>query len=649
MLLQAFSSIVLLGSLVASAAAPGFQLGAQYSEWAPAVSAIGTDSTGALYLLSFCQVSAATGAVTSQCVTKLSPDGKTITWQNTLGFGLGGAGTAMAVDPNGGVYVIPGVQISDPTVYIAKLAADGTGFAWKMAASSAIVGNPAVAADSQGRTYVGGTIGPYSQASVIIRVNAAGTAVDYTAQVPGGVVTSIAADGTGGAFVTGIGTAPFLARITPDGTVAFNTVLPATPLSPWSVATDPNGNAVVCGTNESGIVVLRFNSAGAVTLSSVVGSTTADSLGGYDFALDAAGNAYVTSSSYTESGGPYLIPLKNSLATCSSGEWLSVLAPDGSVLQTTYTPPGGGQLPLEAPFIAIGANSSVFLVHWAASSLSPTQAGPFANNTSIPYYIWNLSPNANAQTFPLACLGNSATYLTGPVAPGGFVTLYGSGLGPQQGVQLQASIETPFPARAAGVEVTFDGTPAPLLWVQDGQINVVAPWSLTPGRSTNVCVSYNAVKTNCLSWPVAATAPAVFTVDGVHAAALNQDGSVNSFSNPAPQGSIVTVFATGLGPIAPPQADGTLVGLPLPTNVLPITAGFTVADQPVGATTFNPFDVTYAGPAPYLVAGASQINFKIGPPANQNYPDTYAGQPNINVFLPSAGTQAFAVYVLFAR
>jgi uncharacterized protein (TIGR03437 family) len=106
--------------------------------------------------------------------------------------------------------------------------------------------------------------------------------------------------------------------------------------------------------------------------------------------------------------------------------------------------------------------------------------------------------------------------------------------------------------------------------------------------------------------------------DGVHALALNQDRSVNSASNPAAVGSIVSVFATGLGPIAPPLADGTLVGFPLPTNVLPISVGFTVGNPPFGATISNRFEVTYAGPAPYLVTGTSQINFKLGPPANQN-------------------------------
>jgi hypothetical protein len=48
--------------------------------------------------------------------------------------------------------------------------------------------------------------------------------------------------------------------------------------------------------------------------------------------------------------------------------------------------------------------------------------------------------------------------------------------------------------------------------------------------------------------------------------------------------------------------------------------------------------VTYAGPAPYLVAGTSQINFSLG--KNQGDLYTYNGQANIYL-----GSQPFAVYV----
>src|SRR5208337_3916631 len=112
---------------------------------------------------------------------------------------------------------------------------------------------------------------------------------------------------------------------------------------------------------------------------------------------------------------------------------------------------------------------------------------------------------------------------------------------------------------------------APLLWVQSSQINAVVPWSLTPGTNTQICFSAGGTQANCLTWPLAQTAPAVFTAaDGMHAAALNQDESINSATNPAAPGSIVSVFAAGLGPVSPAQADGALVGFPLPSNILPV-------------------------------------------------------------------------------
>jgi uncharacterized protein (TIGR03437 family) len=190
------------------------------------------------------------------------------------------------------------------------------------------------------------------------------------------------------------------------------------------------------------------------------------------------------------------------------------------------------------------------------------------------------------------------------------VSLFGNGLGPQQGIQTQATLQSPFPTQAGNVEVTFDGKPAPLIWVQDAQINAVAPWSLTPGQTTQVCVSYQNMKTNCLTVPVAQTSPGVFTIDGVHAAALNQDGTINSADHPAPVGSIISAWATGLGPIDPAQGDGTLVGFPLPTNTAQVAVQ-AIAVIIGRGTTVTPFAVTYAGPAPFLVAGTSQINFQV--------------------------------------
>lgn len=52
------------------------------------------------------------------------------------------------------------------------------------------------------------------------------------------------------------------------------------------------------------------------------------------------------------------------------------------------------------------------------------------------------------------------------------------------------------------------------------------------------------------------------------------------------------------------------------------------------ACNWVPFAVEYAGPAPYLVAGASQINFQAA---------NYAGA--IYLILPSGLSQGFQIYV----
>jgi uncharacterized protein (TIGR03437 family) len=616
MRVRAVLCLALLSATGAMAASSGFLLGADYSEWIPIVTQIATDGSGALYMLSDC--------VASNCVTELSADGKAILWQTDLGF----AAYAMAVDSTGGVYVIPNFQTADTSVYVAKLSADGTGLAWKTAIGSVVPNDTAaIAIDAESRTYLVGECADNSAVACVVRLNAEGSADDYTARVAG-YANSIAIDGSGAAFVAGPG---FLARLAPDGDAGFYSTTPPA-LVGWStVAVDANGNAAVLisALDNGSSVLQRYDSTGAVTSSNTVAG---------DFpgvALDGAGNAYVVGASYHQ-----LHPVRNSLAQCGT-EFLSVYAPDGTLLQTTYIP--GAMAHYLGPPVATGPNSMVFVTVSADSTFTPSQAGPLPAVSGV--LLWRLSPNPNAETVPLACAGNAASFGEGPLAPGELVTLFGNGLGPEQGVQSQATFESPFPTQAANVEVTFDGTPAPLLWVQDSQINAVAPWSLTPGQDTQICVTYNGAKANCLSWPVAQAAPGVFTVDGVHAAAVNQDGTINSANNPAPPGSIVSVWATGLGPITPPQADGTLVGLPLPINAIEPVEAWSPAPpfEPchpgvgvVSCQTYTQFAVTYAGPAPFLVAGASQINFQyVGS----------AGGGAMVVTVPTAVSPGFQIYV----
>jgi len=167
------------------------------------------------------------------------------------------------------------------------------------------------------------------------------------------------------------------------------------------------------------------------------------------------------------------------------------------------------------------------------------------------------------------------------------------------------------------------------------QINAIAPWSLPTGQTVQICVTYNGNTTNCLARPVLGFHPGVFTTDGTYAAALNQDGTPNTAANPAPVGSTVSIFATGLGAVTPPEADGAIVGTPLPADVLPAEVYWLGSDLFVGLIVFQ-LDVTYAGPAPFEVAGASQINFVV---EGSNIFSLQVGPPSIGMLIQPGGSR----------
>ncbi len=347
---------------------------------------------------------------------------------------------------------------------------------------------------------------------------------------------------------------------------------------------------------------MRFNPQGSAVL--FAENLPAASVTGLQ--VDSAGDTYVgalvTSSNY---------PVKNSLTACSAGtsQALTVFDPNGNILQSTYLP-GILAAPGPLPFVLALAGFNVDLVGLPGQGYAATQQVNGSSQGSI--FLTQLDPNRDAKTVALVCVENAASFDNTAISPGEIVTLFGTGLGPANGVNPPVTLASGFPMEFAGVKVTFNGLPGPLVYVQGDQINAIAPWSLAAGQAVPVCVTYNDVTTNCVSTPVLEAHPGVFTVDGLYAAALNQDGTVNSASNPAHFKTIVSVFATGLGAIGPAQPDGSIVGFPLPDNLLPVTAYTFLGSNPPLAV---PLTVYYAGPAPFEVAGVSQINVSLGTPA----------------------------------
>jgi uncharacterized protein (TIGR03437 family) len=151
--------------------------------------------------------------------------------------------------------------------------------------------------------------------------------------------------------------------------------------------------------------------------------------------------------------------------------------------------------------------------------------------------------------------------------------------------------------------------------VQAGKITAIAPYEISGKASTTIGVRYNGRTSAGIMQQVAATAPGIFTVDGSQAAALNQNGSYNGpacpagqtcSTEPAPIGTIVSIFGTGEGLVSPLPPTGSITAstAPYPAIVAPVVVK--VDGVPLDAA-----DVLYAGPAPALAAGVIQINFRI--------------------------------------
>lgn len=199
----------------------------------------------------------------------------------------------------------------------------------------------------------------------------------------------------------------------------------------------------------------------------------------------------------------------------------------------------------------------------------------------------------NAATPPtLACVtGGAIRVVTGAISPGQIITLLGSGFG------------------SANTEVYVNSIKAPLLYLSPLQINAVVPYEgLTTGQTATIEVRPASGAAMQLSTAVRPAAVELFTLDasGVGpSAAFNQDSTLNTQDNPAPVGSIVVLYGTGIGATNPASVTGATAALvpPFAQPLLRTTAR-------IGG---NPCEVLYSGAAPGLINGAAQFNLRVPP------------------------------------
>lgn len=556
--------------------------------------------------------------------------------------------------PAGGLPVTPEayskVPSGDQSAFVCKLnGADGTAvFCTYLNSNQLTIAG--IAADANGDVYIlagqsspqvpttPGALSLGNQTIVLLKLDPTGTHLLYAAALGGSGgdgPLALSVDGTGNAYVLGATSSTDFPG-TSQGAISA-------PGPDFIAKVDPSGAKILYATygrpQELG-EILAVDSLGAVYLSGISGSGglfvrkyTADGTAvAYETALpgtnggDVAGMAVDDAGTVTLLGNagsivfPQLLPtaacqaMTETYPTASPGAFMIRLASDGSLFQSTYfhaefvfTPPGsGGVLAAQADraWLAVAAR--------ALNAAGVVQIGPA------------LAP---VSPIDIQCASNAATFSSGNVAPGEIISIFGTGLGPATSQTWMLDAAGRIASALAGVQVTFDGIAAPLLYVQDQQINAITPWELAGKTSTQMCVSYSGEQ-DCAQASVGPAAPGVFTVTNGFAAALNQDGTLNSPENPAPVGSIVSLFLTGLGAITPQVADGAIVQLPLPDLANSVAVSFANANVEVPIPI--PADVLYAGPAPLQVGGLFQINVRV--------PGRTGTALSVAIAIPNGGT-----------
>lgn len=119
---------------------------------------------------------------------------------------------------------------------------------------------------------------------------------------------------------------------------------------------------------------------------------------------------------------------------------------------------------------------------------------------------------------------------------------------------------------------------------------------------------------------------------------MNQDQTINSPTNPAAPGTVITVWATGADSSCFP--DGDIQTDASAYSELPVSVLWTPPILGGNPTELYSLDVLYAGAAPGLVCGVLQINFRLA----DSFPEFTQGI-GVQLQIGPAVSQKVYVYV----
>jgi len=181
---------------------------------------------------------------------------------------------------------------------------------------------------------------------------------------------------------------------------------------------------------------------------------------------------------------------------------------------------------------------------------------------------------------------NGASFAAGqPITGGSLVSIFGTHLASQ----LASADTIPLSTQLGGVTVQFvNGNTtvnAPLLFAGPGNpdlINAQVPWEIVPPNTTqtvNVIVNVNGVASLPKQVTVGPFSPGIFSVNGMAVVVNNADGTLawpagsvqGLTTHPAKLHDVMIIYATGMGAVASPPADGANAGSQILSSLTPPT------------------------------------------------------------------------------
>lgn len=515
-------------------------------------------------------------------VARVAADGKSLVYSTLLG------GSCPGVD----------VPVISPSTYGSAVKVDASGNAW--VAGATFTPDFPVTSDALQPQFGGGLYDGF-----LARFSPTGR-LDYATYLGGpgyDALTAIAFDRNANIYLTGesggLSQPSSAGAFQPQASASCQafTIGPSFP--------SPQGNALLLALDPGAHAVLRLTYLGAPLCLSPA-----------SIAVDTSGETWIAGPFDVNGSTPQTA---NPIALGIGKGFISKFSADFTrLLFSTYFNPVAG-LALDSTGAAFVAGSR------PANSASGTQAVYLAKIDATPSAIsldsvTGVVPPTNTGCRLSSCSPQPTAFAG--IAPGEVIRLAGRKMGPSTptpGVIAAGALAT----NVAGVQVTFDGVPVPLLSVSAEEIVLVAPFELASKSVTTVQVQYNGARSNPLQVAVTGTSLQVLGV-------FNPDFSLNSASSPAKAGSVMILYVSGGGQTNPPSPNGGVNAAPLAAPGAPVQVQWFAND--LNNPTVLP--VKFAAAAWGLAAGILQVNF-VAPPQSLT---------NVNVIVGDAAAK-FNVYV----